>query len=57
MQAAEDGDYPLKDFTDEELAFDLLAYAEDIVHEKFEDVLWAVREIRREALQTLHPQK
>ena len=48
--AIENG-YSFADFTDEELAGDLTAYAADLEGESFEDVLAAVKAMRGEVRQ------
>jgi hypothetical protein len=46
LQAAKDNDYNMFDYSDEELAGDLIAYEEDVENEDFADVLESVKRVR-----------
>jgi hypothetical protein len=47
IKDASDNEYNIDDYTDEELAGDLLAYAEDCENETYEDILATVKEWRK----------
>lgn len=47
IQAAMDGDYDVSKYTNEELAGDLIAYEYTVETESYEDVLEAVKEVRK----------
>ena len=46
IEAARENQYDLSNYSDEELAGDLIAYAADVEGETFENILAAVKEYR-----------
>jgi hypothetical protein len=50
IQAALEGGHKFDDYTDEELAGDLHAYAEDLENKTYEQILSAVKVVRAEGI-------
>jgi hypothetical protein len=50
IQTALEGGYTFDDYTDEDLAGDLVAYAEDLENKTFEQILHAVKAVRAEGI-------